>query len=257
VNTGQHVTINDHVATVLLDRPPVNALTTELVAGLGEVFAALQADDQVRVVVIAGSGKAFSAGFDIKELLAAQPSDAVPRNTRLLQVFGAIEQGPLPVIAAIEGYALGGGCELALACDVRVAARDARLALPEIKLGGLPGIGGMQRLQRLIGQGKAKQLVLTGEQVSAVEAYRIGLIDELAEPGHALQVASDIAATIAARAPVSVRAGKRAINLGSDLPLAQALELDLRFIAEVAATEDRAECLRAYVEKREPKVIGR
>jgi enoyl-CoA hydratase/carnithine racemase len=207
--------------------------------------------------VLTGGAKLFSAGFDIKELLAAQPGDAVPRNTRLMAVYNAIETGPLPVIAAINGYALGGACELAMACDIRIAAADAKLGLPEIKLGGVPGIGGMARLVRLVGLGKAKQIVLSGEQITASEAHRVGLVDELAPAGGAVAVAIDLARTIASRAPLSVRSAKRALNSGRDLSLAKAQGVDLQAVGEVAVTEDRAECLRAFVEKRPPDIVGR
>jgi enoyl-CoA hydratase/carnithine racemase len=176
---------------------------------------------------------------------------------RLLAIYDSIEQGPLPVIAAIEGYALGGACELAMACDIRVAAEDATFGLPEIRLGGVPGIAGMQRLQRLVGLGKAKRVVLTGEPMSAIEAHRVGLVDELAPAGSALSVALEIAHVIASRPPLSVTAAKRALNLGRDLPLERAQQLDMRFVGEVAMTEDRAESLLAFVEKRDAEITGR
>lgn len=251
------VTTDGHVATVTLNRPPVNAISCRLRDELGAVFAQLDADKEVYVIVLTGGERMFSAGVDVRELAAAPPSDAVPRNERYQQVFLSIEQARAPVIAAINGYALGGGCELAMACDIRVAAEDAFLGLPEINLGGVPGIGGPQRLARLVGLGKAKQLVFTGDRIDAVEAHRIGLVDELAPPGQAIPAARALAERIAQKPPLSVQAAKQALNLGRDLPLERAMALDLRFVGQVAATEDRAESLRAFLEKRSPRLIGR
>lgn len=247
---------DSYVAVVRLNRVPVNAITSRLALDLGTVIAELAESERVRCAVLTGGVKMFSAGFDIKELLAARPAEAVPRNLRLMATYDAIEQGSLPVIAAVEGYALGGACELAMACDVRVAAEDAVLGLPEIKLGGVPGIAGMQRLQRLVGLGQAKQMVLTGERIGAVEAHRLGLVERLAPKGAALETALEIAHLIASRPPRSVAAAKQALNLGRDLPLERAQQLDMRFVGEVAITDDRAECLRAFVEKREPRITG-
>ena len=251
------VAIQDFVATVTLQRPPVNALSRAVMTELDATFAHLNADSEARAVVLTGGDSVFSAGVDIRELRSAPPSDAIPRNTWFQKIYLSIDHGRLPVVAAINGYALGGGCELAMACDIRVAAEDAFFAVPEINLGGLPGIGGMQRLQRLVGRGKAKQMVLTGDRVSADEAHRIGLVDELAPPSGAVATADDIAARIASRPPLSVQAGKKSLNLGADLPLERAQEIDLRFCGEVAGTEDRAESLQAFLEKRPPKLVGR
>jgi enoyl-CoA hydratase len=247
----------DHVAVLTLHRPPVNALSRAVFTELEATMEALNAGGEARAVVITGGAKVFSAGVDIRELRAAPPSDAIPRNTWFQRVFNSIERGRLPVVAAVNGYALGGGCELVMACDIRVAAEDAFFAVPEINLGGLPGIGGMQRLQRLVGPGKAKQMVLTGERVTAVEAHRVGLVDELAPPGEAIARARVIAASIASKPPLSVQAGKKSLNLGADLPLERAQELDLRFCGEIAGTEDRAESLKAFLEKRPARLVGR
>jgi enoyl-CoA hydratase len=249
--------VEDFVAHVTLNRAPVNAISHEVVRELAATFEQLQARVDVRAVVLSGGKRSFSAGVDIRELHSAPPTDAIPRNAWFQRVFLGIEQCRIPVVAAVEGYALGGGCELMMACDIRVTAEDAFLALPEINLGGLPGIGGMQRLQRLVGMGKAKQMVLTGDRISAQEAHRIGLVDELAASGGAFSVAHGLARRIASRPPLSVEAGKRAINLGAGLPLERAQEIDLRFCGEIASTEDRAESLRAFLEKRSANLVGR
>lgn len=256
---NEHFTleIEDYVALVSLDRPPVNALSESVMRELSATFDSLNSASDVRVVVLTGGARTFSAGVDIRELHKATAGDAIPRNARYQAIYNRIDVFRLPVIAAINGYALGGGCELAMACDIRVAATDAYFALPEIKLGGLPGIGGMQRLQRLVGEGKAKQIVLTGERVEAAEAHRLGLVDELAPAGSAIDRALELARLIASRPPLSVQSGKRAITLGRDTSLEAAQRIDLASVGEVAGTEDRAESLLAFLEKRTPHLVGR
>ncbi|ABL79594.1 MULTISPECIES: enoyl-CoA hydratase/isomerase family protein [unclassified Nocardioides] len=248
-------TADGHVARVALCRPPVNAFSREMIADLEMVLAEVESSD-ARAVVVTG-GSRFSAGVDVGLLAQAPPEDAIPRNASFQRVFDRIQHHRLPFVAAVNGYALGGGCELAMACDIRVAARDAFFALPEIGLGGLPGIGGMARVQRLVGPGKARQLVLTGDRIPAEEAYRIGLVEELAEPGCAETVAQEVAERIAARPPLSVQAGKRALDQGADVSLVAAQQIDLRYCGEIAGTEDRQESLRAFLEKRPPVVVGR
>jgi len=254
-----HVTVeaDEFVVRVTLRRPPVNALSRSVFAELESAFSSLETCEGGRVVLLSGGRSCFSAGVDIRELEQAPASDAIPRNAWFQQVFMGIERCRLPVIAAVEGYALGGGCELAMACDIRVASEDAFFAVPEINLGGLPGIGGMQRLQRLVGMGKAKQMVLTGDRISAEEARRIHLVDELVPAGTTNRYALELARRIASRPPLSVQAGKRSLNLGAGLPMDAAQEIDLRFCGEIAATQDRAESLKAFLDKRAPRIVGR
>lgn len=251
-----HLGMNDHIAVITMNRPPVNALGFELRDELERAFDELALQEDVWVVILRGTEKLFSVGVDIKQLAAAPASDAIPRNRRYQEVFNKIERFRTPVIAAINGYALGGGLELAMSCDIRVAAEDALVGLPEVILGGVPGIGGPQRLARLVGIGKAKHMIFTGDKITAAEAHRIGLIDEMAPSGKSFETAEAIARTIASRPPLSVQAAKKALNIGKDLPLDTALELDLRFVGEVAGTVDRVEGLRAFLEKREPVVTG-
>lgn len=251
------LSVENFVARITLDRPPVNALSDATFDEIDAVFAELELRDDVRVVVFTGGPRIFSAGVDIRELRAEPPSNTIPRNRRYQATLHAIDTCTYPVIAAINGYALGGGCELALACDIRVASHGAYLALPEITLGGIPGIGGMQRALRLIGLSKAKQMVLTGDHVEAEEAYRIGLVDEITPDGGALKFALELAGRISSRPPLSVQAGKQALNFGRELSMRDALEVDLRLCGEIADTEDRAESLRAFLEKRAPKLTGR
>lgn len=249
------VKIEDHVAVVTLSRPPVNAISYALREQIGDVFRELDGRRDVRAVVLTG-GRVFSAGVDIHELVADTPAGAVPRALRFYAAFSAVEQCRHPVIAAINGYALGGGCELAMHCDIRVAAADAFFGLPEIKLGGVPGIGGMQRIARLIGEGKAKQLVFTGSRLSAAEAYRLNLVDVLSEPGQAYDASVEIAAAIAASPQLAVQAAKKAINAGRGLTVEVAQQVDLTYINAVADTKDRAECLSAFVEHRDAQLAG-
>lgn len=251
------VSTDGHVGLVTIHRPPVNAINAQLREELAVTFAELDRQTEVYAIVLTGGERVFSAGVDIHALAAAPPSDAVPRNERFQAVFTAIERSRAPVVAAVNGYALGGGCELVLACDIRVGSQDAFFGLPEINLGGYPGIGGPQRLARLVGEGKAKQMVLTGCRVDAVEAHRLGLVDELAPAGKAIAKAMELAQQIASKPPLSVQAAKQGIHLGRDLPLERAQALDLRFVGEVAWTEDRAESLRAFLEKRPPRLTGR
>lgn len=251
------LSVDRHVALVTIHRPPVNAINAQMREELAATFAELDRRTEVYAVVLTGGERVFSAGVDVRDLAAAPPSDAIPRNERYQAVFMAIERSRAPVVAAVNGYALGGGCELILACDIRVGAEDAFFGLPEINLGGYPGIGGPQRLARLVGEGKAKQMVLTGCRVGAAEAHRLGLLEELAPAGQAIPKAMEIAQQIASEPPLSVQAAKQAISLGRDLPLERAQALDLRFVGQVAWTEDRAESLRAFLEKRPPRLVGR
>lgn len=205
------------VALVTIERPPVNAINEQVREELAAVFSEIDEDRAVRCVVLTGGPRIFSAGVDIRGLQAAAPADAVPRNRRYQEVFLDIARARPPVLAAINGYALGGGLELAMACDLRVAASDAFLALPEINLGGVPGAAGPQRLARLAGRGRALRMVTSGDRISAQEACRIGLVQELTEPGEAIVRALGIAHAIAGKPPRAVEGCKAAINLAEGL----------------------------------------
>jgi enoyl-CoA hydratase/carnithine racemase len=251
------MTLDGHIATIMLDRPPVNALSGELIEELAALVARLGDDDGARVGIITGDDRKFSAGVDIRELRAESVDRVVSRNRRYQAVFASVAEHRLPFIAAINGYALGGGLELALACDIIVASEDASLGLPEITLGGVPGIGGMQRLSRVVGAATAKRMVLTGDHVSGVDGYAVGLVTELAPPRQALVVATKLAETIAARPPVSVQAARQAIDDGAEAPLRLAIEADLVTSHQIALTQDRKECVAAFLEKRPPRIVGR
>lgn len=242
------------LAIVSLDRPKVlNALNAATFAELDAVFAQLAADPAVRVILLTGAGgRAFAAGADISELAATSPENAKAFALRGQAVFRKIENLGKPVIACIQGFALGGGCELALACTLRIASDDARLGQPEVKLGVIPGYGGTQRLPRLIGPSAALKLLLTGEIINAQEALRLGLVDELVPPAELLTRAEALAQAIAANAPLAIAETLRVVDEGLYLPLEMALLREAEGFAKLCATVDKAEGTRAFLEKRPP-----
>jgi len=250
----------DRLAIVTLNRPKaLNALNRALLAELEAAIDELAADDLIGAIVITGAGeRAFAAGADIGEFNTL-PSARVAADLSLYgqAVFTEIEQLSKPVIAAINGFALGGGCELALACDIRLAADTARLGQPEINLGIIPGYGGTQRLPRLVGKGAAKLLCLTGDHITAAEAYRIGLVDRVVPAADLLAEATALAATLAGKAPVAVAAIKQAIDVGAGGTLADGLAYEAAQFGLVFDTQDRVEGVNAFLEKRPPTWQGR
>jgi enoyl-CoA hydratase/carnithine racemase len=246
-------------AYVTLNRPEVlNALNRRAIAELGAAFADAQEDSGIRGVVITGAGgRAFIAGADISELATATPIEAERQTRNGQALLNLIENLGKPVIAAINGLALGGGCETALACTIRLASPGAKFGQPEIRLGLIPGFGGTQRLPRLVGRGAALKLILTGEMVSADEAYRIGLVDEIVEAGNLITRAEAILAQIASNAPLSVAYAIDAVNLGLNAALPEGLALEGKLFALCAATDDKKEGTSAFLEKRPPRFQGR
>jgi enoyl-CoA hydratase len=240
------------VAVVTLDRPKVlNALNYLSMTELEQVFLDIQQNTSVRAVLITGAGeKAFVAGADITELAPLSAQEAERIAARGQRIFNLIENCGKPVIACINGFALGGGCELALACTLRIAGTNARLGQPEVKIGIIPGYGGTQRLPRLIGKGAALKMILTGEAINAAEALRLGLVDEVVEPDRLLARGEEIALAIAGNAPLAIRDSIRAVNSGYDLPLAGGLELEASLFGLACSTDDKAEGTKAFLEKR-------
>lgn len=235
-----------------------NAISRAMLRELGEMVGRVSTGRQVRAVIITGAGdKAFCAGADLKERATMSEAEVRAFLDGLRQTFRAIEKSDCTFIAAINGAAFGGGTELALACDLRVAAPAAELGLTEVKLGIIPGGGGTQRLSRLIGPGRAKDLILTGRRINAAEAFSVGLVNRLAPEGHLLETAFSLAEAIVENAPIAVSTAKHAINEGMGLELDAALALELRKYEEVLKTEDRLEGLRAFAEKRPPVYKGR
>jgi enoyl-CoA hydratase len=247
------------VATVTFNRPHVrNALNAETLGALGETMRELQADDRVRVVILTGAGdKAFVAGADINELAVQTPTTARAFALAGQHAFDIVEGLGKPVIAAINGYALGGGCELAMACTIRLAADTAAIGQPEINLGIIPGYAGSQRLARLVGKGKAMELLLTGVPVSAAEAQRIGLVNRVVGVSELMNEARTLADQLARNAPIAMRYILDAVNRGLEMPFAQAAEYEATLFGLVAATDDMREGTRAFLDKRKPDFKGR
>jgi enoyl-CoA hydratase len=242
------------LAVVTLNRPKVlNALNAATLTDLEAVFAALAADSAIRVILLTGGGdRAFAAGADIAELAAISAEDGRAFSLRGQQLFRRIETLGKPVIACIQGFALGGGCELAMACTLRVAADDARLGQPEVKLGIIAGYGGTQRMPRLVGRGADLKLLLTGEIINAQEAFRIGLVDELVPAAELMPRAQALALSIAAQAPLAIAETLQAVDEGLRMPLDPALLRESERFGHVCGTTDKAEGARAFLEKRAP-----
>lgn len=254
------VALEAPIAVVTLNRPSVlNALRTQLLAELSRALDDLERDDNVRAIVVIGAGdKAFAAGADIGELNALASAGSGADQARSGQALTRqIERMRKPVIAAVNGFALGGGCELAMAADVRIAADNAKFGQPEVNLGLIPGYGGTQRLTRLAGKGMAMHLCLTGDMIDAEEALRIGLVTRVVPGGQLLDEARRIAHALAAKAPLAIAACKRAINNGAHLSLDDALELEALEFGALVDTEDIREGTGAFLEKRKPVWKGR
>ena len=246
-----------HVALVTIDRPEaLNALSFDLLDELVGALQDLDARDDVRAVVLTGAGdKAFAAGADIKELARQTPVTLTTEDR--FRTWGRIDAIATPLIAAVRGVALGGGCELAMACDCLIAADDARFGQPEIKLGVMPGAGGTQRLTRAVGKAKAMELILTGRTFDAQEAERLGLVTQVVPSEATVEAALQLAERIAAQAPVAVRLAKQAIKRAEELPLSEGLAFERRAFYLLFASEDQTEGMAAFGEKRSPTWQGR
>ncbi len=246
------------VAVVIIDRPHVrNALNRVTLDSLRRAMLALQDDEGVRCVIVTGAGDtSFVAGADIKELAVLSPTSGREHALSGQQVFDLIEGLGKPVIAAVNGYALGGGCELAMACTLRIAADTARFGQPEINLGLIPGFGGTQRLARLVGTGRALDLLLTGDHMSAAEALRIGLVNRVVPAAALMTEARTLAATLAGKAPIAVRYILDAVHRGIQLPLREAQAFEATLFGLIASTEDMREGSSAFLQKRQPEFKG-
>jgi enoyl-CoA hydratase/carnithine racemase len=247
------------IAYVTVNRPKVlNALSHRVWEDLRVAFEDARDDKAIRGAILTGAGdKAFIAGADIRELAEVSAVDAEASSRHGQEVLDVIENLGKPVIAAINGFALGGGCETAMACTIRVAAEQAKFGQPEVKLGLLPGGGGTQRLPRLVGKGRALQLILTGEMISAADALRIGLVNEVVPASQVISRAEAILAQIFANAPAAVRYSLEAVNRGLDGELAEGLRLEAAYFGLCASTSDKREGTSAFLEKRPPRFQGR
>ncbi len=265
------------IATIYMNNPPMNVLCSELLIELDSVLEELEEDESLRAVIVTGKGRAFVAGADIKEMKDMSFDEAWEFTELGQNVLSRLEELHVPVIAAVNGFALGGGTEVALACDIRIASKAAKFGQPEVNLGVIPGFGGTQRLARSIGPGKAKELIFTGDIISAEEAFNIGLVQHLVkgyqendngeivkdEKGRPIQdnepvfnAAMEMAEKIAEKGPVAIENAKVAIKEGIDLPLYEGLEVEAEMFAELFDTEDQKEGMDAFIEKRKPLFKG-
>ncbi|XEC96741.1 enoyl-CoA hydratase-related protein [Paenibacillus tarimensis] len=251
--------VEDHIAILTINRPTVlNALHSDLLRELSDAADRIERDEAIRAVILTGAGdKAFVAGADISEMKGKSVLDAREMSRLGNRVFSKLEHLPQPVIAAVNGYALGGGCELVLACDIRIASMSAKFGQPEVGLGIMAGFGGTQRLARLVGLGIAKELLFTGEMITAERAYEIGLVNHIVEPSGLLAKAKEIAGKIAEKSPLGVQFSKRAVNEGLPLDLERALTLESEMFGALFSTEDQKEGIAAFLEKRKAVFRGK
>ena len=249
----------DKLEVITINRPNVlNALNDETISELHQALREIFKDEQVRVVIFTGAGeKAFVAGADIGELKVCDALSGHRKSINGQRLLYHVENMEQVAIAAINGFALGGGCELALACDIRIASENAKLGQPEVNLGIIPGYGGTQRLARLVGKGKAKELIFTGDMVDAAEALRIGLVEKVVPQAELMKTALEMAAKIISKGPLAIKAAKRAINLGLDVDLKSGLEYEAMEFSAICATEDKTEGTSAFLEKRKPNFKGK
>jgi len=249
----------DGVMTITLNRPDVhNAMNNAMRRELTAVFEGLRTDDAVRVVLVTGAGeRAFSAGADIREFVKPLVPTEFREERRRVDFRQAMDRCPQPIVAAIRGHCFGGGLELALACDIRIAADDARLGLTEIDLAIIPGGGGTQRLPRLLGRGKALEMILTGARIPAAEALAVGLVERVVPAADLGAEAGKLVRTMADKAPVALRYAKEAVVKGLELPLADGIRLEGDLSTLLRTTEDRLEGAKAFLEKRKPRWTGR
>jgi enoyl-CoA hydratase/carnithine racemase len=257
--TDQLVVVEAGTVTLLrLNNPPLNLVTLDLTRQLDDALAAIEADTGVRAVVVTGTGdRAFCAGSDVKEFESLRGRVGEGKLILEKSVYMRLARLPVPTIAAMQADALGGGLELALCCDLRVADENAKVGLPEVRLGVMPGSGGTQLLPRVVGLAKAKELILTGEIIDSAEAERIGLVNRVVPAGTALEVAIGLAETIASRGPVAVQEAKRVLDVGADLSLDEGLAIELEASERIFSSEDMLEGARAFFEKRQPKFNGK
>lgn len=243
-----------HLAIMTINRPKaLNALNDETLTEIDKAFGEMMEDGQTRVLIITGAEKAFVAGADIGELMKADMAGGKVISNKGNTIFRTIEGSDIVSIAAINGFALGGGCELAMACDIRIASEKAKMGQPEVSLGLIPGYGGTQRLCRLVGKGKAKELIFTGDMLAADEALMLGLVEKVVQPDDLMDEARKMASKILTKGPIAVKLAKQAINFGSETSLVDGLAFEIEKFAQICATEDKLEGTKAFLEKRAPE----
>lgn len=251
--------VSEGIATLTINRPKaLNALNTEVLLKIRETLLECCASDEVNVIIITGAGeKSFVAGADIAAMKDMSPREAMAFAELGQSVFGAIESAPKPVIAAVNGYALGGGTELAVSCDIILASEKARFGTPEVNLGVFPGFGGTQRLPRLLGKARAKEVIFSGEMFDATRALAIGLVNRICPPEELMEEARNLARTIMTKGPVALTLAKQSIEAGYDQDLDKALLIERSLFAQCFDTADQTEGMAAFLEKREPKFKGK
>jgi len=246
------------LAIMTINRPKaLNALNDETLSEIEKAFHELEENDQTRVMILTGAEKAFVAGADIGELMRADFEGGRMISTKGNTLFKTIEDSCIVSIAAVNGFALGGGCELAMACDIRIASEKAKLGQPEVSLGIIPGYGGTQRLSRLAGKGKAKELIFTADMIGADEALKIGLVDKVVAPEALMDEAKKMAQKILSKGPVAIKLAKAAINYGAETSLVDGIAHEIEKFAETFGTEDKNEGTKAFLEKRPPNFQGK
>jgi enoyl-CoA hydratase len=246
------------IGYIILNRPEVrNAFNQVMIDEIQETLRRIDKDEDIRVLIITGEGKAFQAGADIAELSMMKPMDILRWNEGIVRINASLEKLKQPVIAAINGAAMGGGLELAVSCTLRVMAENAKLGVPEVKLGIIPGTGGTQRLPRLVGKGKAAELLLTGDAIGAKEAYDMGLVNKVVPDSQVVRAAEELANRIMQNAPIAVEMAKDALEIGKDLPLEHAVQYSQKNCVTCFSTEDMREGMAAFLEKRRPQFKGR
>ncbi len=249
--------VESRIATLTVNRPDkLNALNDATIAELGQAIDEARSREDVAGIIVTGAGRAFVAGADISELASQTPTIAKARAQNGQNIFRRFETSPKPVIAAVNGFALGGGCELALACHIRIASDKAKFGQPEVKLGTCPGYGGTQRLARLIGKGRAIQLLTTAEMIDAAEAYRIGLVNKVVSPEELMKTAVEMMQAILANGPLAVSLCIEAVDRGLEMSLEEGLVLEANHFGLLASTSDMTEGMQAFLEKRTPEFRG-
>ena len=245
-----NISTKEHICTVQINNPKaLNALNTKIFHELNRALTTVENDKNIRVLIITGVEKSFVAGADISEMSNLNETEGKAFSELGSEVFRRIDLLHIPVIASVNGYALGGGCELAMSCDIRIASEKAKFAQPEVSLGIIPGFSGTQRLSRLVGTGKAKELIFTGEVINAAEAYRIGLINKITSPEMLEEETQKMAQMIASRAPLAVQYAKKAINRGVDTDIESGIAIEVELFARCFTTEDQKKGMQAFLKK--------
>ena len=250
--------VGKNIAYVTVNRPKaMNALNMDVLHELYDVFTKIEDDSDVRAVILTGEGRAFVAGADISQMNQLNAIEGRQMMTMGHKVMNLIESIEKPVIAAVNGFALGGGCELSMACDIRIASEKAKFGQPEVGLGIIPGFGGTQRLARLVGKGMAKYLIMTAEMIPAAEAFRIGLVEKVVPAEELMTEAEKLAKTIASKAPIAIATAKTAINNGYDMDMKSASRFEIETFTAAFGSDDKAEGMAAFLEKRQPEFKNR